>query len=228
LLALCLAHGCTKKEEPIAKPEPPREVIRLVQGEPKTLSGGDTLLLTRFVVEEIAGKGGQSAGEAVVTTVRFEGEEAMLSEAPPGYPSHEEAWIKNLRLRLVDAATLGEIGVYVDRRTERILPGSKRAARVERDKSVALADGLFMRFDGHGHKMVRAGQKSPLMVRAEYHRAAKEDLIGGELLEAQTHMLDPDEERVWRWRDFELELKDHKYDEFMALEIRRLAMEPLR
>ena len=184
---------------------------------------GTTITLTNYIVEAIAASPGGSypAGSGTTLHITIAGEPLQLTELSAGYESQRVAWTSAYRVELVSHSDKPpRASVLVDEIGREPLAGSTRQARVERGKTVALGDGLALRFTGHGHKMVQAGgPPSPLIVRVEY-------LSGIQPLEAKSYNLDLPEESTWRWRDRHFRLGEHGYDSFMVLEVGRLPLIP--
>lgn len=229
-LGLWALAACSRGEPParVASREPTPEVatrkpMLLELGKPAPIGGdiGTTIELGNYVIEAIAPGPSKAYPGGAGTTLHFTvaGESLSLSELPAGYESRRVGWTSRYRVELAESVD-GKpptARVFVDEIGRDPVPGSTRTAAVERGKTVDLGDGITLRFTGHGHKMVAAGDPpSPLIVSVEY--------LEGTGLEEKSYNLDLPEERVWRWRDRWFRLAEHQYDASMVLEIGRLPL----
>lgn len=83
--------------------------------------------------------------------------------------------------------------------------------RITRGGSVDLPDGVALRFTGHGHKSVEAGQSSPLILHGTIARP------GGKPREFSVN-IHTEHTRVFRLADdLVFELGEYAYDDFMKL-----------
>lgn len=109
---------------------------------------------------------------------------------------------------------LGKPGPYaaqtLTRNSRFVITKPLAKLRVSRGQTVALPGGVHLTFRAHGHKKVRAGETSPLLVRGELQEGttppAPFDVhveLGGD--------------RQFRIRGHAFELVSHAYDEWMEL-----------
>jgi hypothetical protein len=190
--------------------------------EPRT---GARFELQSLVVEQIEASpenpAAYPAGAGVVMTLVAAGSEVELSELPAAYAPKRVAWVEGWRIQLLSFDDRPPtVDIALERITDEVVVGSERTVEVRKGEELALSDELTMRFDGHGHKRVMAGQRSPLVVHVTYVEA-------GTTQQASYNLLTPPDDRAWRWQDHELRLVDHAYDERMTLSVRRLRLAPV-
>ena len=171
--------------------------------------------------------GSYPGGSGVVVGLRINGDDFELSKLSDGYASMNALWLGEHRYELVSyTSRTKSIELRVARVSDQIV-GPTRSVRVGRGNDVSLSGGAAMTFESHGHKRVYENQGSPLVVRVSYWRVAKvgEDLESRDPLGKESHNLGPPATgQSWRWRDYHFTLGDYEYNQFMVLDVQRLAL----
>ena len=228
-VALLLLQACHAEsppdatQGPTATAAPPRIPIALAPGHTLDLPDGTTLTLESLDFEPHLDATGQPAGRAAVLELDAEGDSLSLRQVPAGGVS-ATGWIGGVRVTLVDA-TPEAAHLHLDQRSETAAGAVRR--RVALNERVVLDDDLFLRFLGHGHKSVMAGgPSSPLVVHVAYERIHPADAEPQEEDRA-SYSLYPPESASWKWRELELRLTDHRYGEWMELDIAHFELHPV-
>lgn len=187
--------------------EPPLSTLRPGQS---VQADGHTLTLTGLtweVIEPAPESDAYPAGSGVTVSLAWDGEDIHLTRLSAGYTSVEHHWLPDHHLAL--GPRIEDDGV--DLVVERLQVGLVRDVTVQRGERVDLGGELSMRFEGHSHKMVEAGE-SPLMVNVSF-------LAGDQLLEERTFSLDLPSDRTFGWRHALFTLNAHNYGERMDLRV---------
>ena len=196
--------------------------MRVTRDLPLELTDYVAVELVDYVIEQTAPPDDTQAPEhGVVISLRVDGYDVSLYQSAAVGAPGAVAWVSDYR---VEVAGDDPSGPWVDLHIDRIgpdrVPKSVHSVRVTRGQTIELGDGATMEFTGHGHKSVMAGgPPSPLLVRVTYR-----DAVGHS--EDDQASLHPPEEATWHWRDHELVLGEYAYDDYMVLELARLALTP--
>jgi hypothetical protein len=204
-----------------ASPPPPlaRATLAATRGETLLLADDGQLTVESITVESIApdpgGASGYPPGTGVTVAVTLDGTDGTMTLLSAGYASNPIAWFAHHRAELVRVD--GDVAhLLVDRITDRAL--ATASIELERGQTRRLHDRVDLEFVHHGHKSVRPGQESPLMVSVAYH-------AGGEP-EQRTYNLYPPGDATWTWRDLRFTLGAYEYGRRMELVVDALALEP--
>ena len=205
-----------------------RAPIIVEHGGAVTLSNGLQVGVQSFS-EVSSAEPGASDATVPVVTLEVDGD-ALELRLDPHRPDAARGWVDEHRFSLASVAR-GSVALWVDRRTEDLVENSTRLARVARNQTIPLDQGLHLRFSGHSHKQVLAKvPESPLIVSIDYlraHPSTAADSEAFELVEARRHNLFPPEQATWVWRDHQVHLVHHLYNGRMDLELSKRTMVPV-
>lgn len=210
-----------------AQPKMKTKIIHLALRTPLQLSGelAGAIELISYVIEQIEASPDNPesypAGSGVVMALMLEGSTLELSDLSEGYESESIGWTNSYKVTLLSHdSKASTVDLQVQRIGDADATPAGPSTRIERGASLAFGEGWAMIFQGHGHKRVYEGQTSPLMVGLEFQKA------GQEVLQVTHHVYPPDA-TTWRFRDFEFDMRNHEYDRFMELQVRRLVLHPV-
>ncbi len=196
------------------------EPVRLERGRPVTV-GGVRVELREVVNEEIAAPDGSGAGGLAVATLAVGDEQVTLADGAAGYAQHE-AWVGNLRVRLVEMgdAYAPFVILRLERADGEVL--EERTVTLPGDEPRIGPGVRIVRWRHSHHEQRAGGPPSPLGVHL---RLALEGASSPVRVNASLRL---PQERTFSWRDYTFEVLDHEYGERMVLRVRRHALRPLR
>jgi hypothetical protein len=208
-------------DDPMPDTEP---TVVLQLGDTVTLEGGPPLVLRELVMRRIEDDPDDLeapvAGAEVEAVLDFDGVEVRLMRSSSGYDADATRWAKDHRMTLLEVEPSGAgVGLRIERVKDRPL-GEPTSLRLELHEEVELPDGSFVRLLGHGRQTTTPGEASPLLVDLMFW------IWGGDFNRQSVSLAGNGSQ--WTFRALKFTLRGYAYEQWMDVDVQRLALERVR